>query len=90
MRIYLIFLGIMSLIAFILYAVDKNKAQNGEWRIPEATLLWFSFLGGAIGGYIAMQTVRHKTKHWYFHVVNILGILWQVALAIFLLVKFGF
>ena len=89
MGIYLIILGVLSLITFILYAVDKAKAENGEWRIPEATLLGFSFFGGAIGGYLAMNLVRHKTKHWYFHAVNILGILWQVALAIFLLVNFG-
>lgn len=89
MGIYLIILGAISLITFILYAVDKDKAENGEWRIPEATLLGFSFFGGAIGGYLAMNIVRHKTKHWYFHAVNILGIIWQVALAIFLFVKFG-
>lgn len=89
MGIYLIILGAISLISFILYAVDKSKAENGEWRIPEATLLGFSFFGGAIGGYLAMNIVRHKTKHWYFHAVNILGIIWQVALAIFLFVKFG-
>lgn len=87
---YLILLGVISLITFILYAADKSKAENGEWRIPEGTLLGFSFFGGAIGGYIAMQLVRHKTKHWYFHAVNILGILWQVALLVFLYVKFGF
>lgn len=87
---YLIFLGVLSLITFILYAADKNKAENGEWRISEATLLAFSFFGGAIGGYIAMQLVRHKTKRWYFHAVHIVGIIWQVALLVFLYVKFGF
>lgn len=90
MLIYLIAIGVLSLVTYIFYAVDKAKAQNGEWRIPEAVLLGLSFFGGAIGGYLAMNTVRHKTKHWYFHVINILGILWQVALLIFLLVKVGF
>ena len=85
MGIYLIILGVLSLITFILYAVDKAKAENGEWRIPEATLLGFSFFGGAIGGYLAMYTVRHKTKKWYFHLVNWLGLIWQIILLVYLL-----
>ena len=32
----------------------------------EKTLLGMSFLGGAIGGYLAMHLTSHKTKHWYF------------------------
>ncbi|MBR4943624.1 MAG: DUF1294 domain-containing protein [Clostridia bacterium] len=80
LTVYTIYLAVLSLTAFILYAVDKWKAKRGAWRIPEATLLGLSFLGGAIGGYLAMQTVRHKTRKWYFHFVNIIGIIWQAAL----------
>lgn len=36
-------LALISLITLILYAVDKKRAKKGEWRIPEATLLCFSF-----------------------------------------------
>lgn len=75
--------GVISIITYILYAVDKRRAKKRQWRIPEATLIGFSLLGGAIGGYFAMQTQRHKTKHWYFHFFNIVGILWQVGLLIF-------
>jgi uncharacterized membrane protein YsdA (DUF1294 family) len=86
LRIYAIVLGVLSLINFIIYGVDKWKAKNGCWRIPEKTLLWFSFLGGGIGGYVGMKVFHHKTRHWYFHVINILGILWQVALLVYLIV----
>ena len=65
-KLYLIFILIMSLITFILYLVDKAKAKKNAWRIKEATLLLFSFFGGALGGYIGMLSLRHKTKHWYF------------------------
>ena len=41
--------------------------------------------GGAIGGYLGMKTFRHKTKHWYFHAINILGIAWQVSLLAYLI-----
>ena len=79
---YLAFLFVMSLIAVILYASDKKKAKRGAWRIPEKVLLGFGFFGGAIGGLFAMNTFRHKTKHWYFWVVNILGLAWQLALPV--------
>lgn len=84
--IYSIALAVISLITYIVYAVDKWKARNGAWRIPEKTLLLFSFFGGAVGGYLAMQTLRHKTRHWYFHAINILGLLWQLALLVYLIV----
>ncbi len=77
---------IMSVIAFILYVVDKAKAKKGAWRIPEAALLGWGFFGGAIGALIAMKTAHHKTKHWYFWVVNILGLIWQVALVVVMIV----
>lgn len=64
----------LSTIAFLLYVIDKRKAQNGAWRIPEKTLLLFSALGGALGGLFAMSLVRHKTKKWYFWFVNWLGL----------------
>jgi uncharacterized membrane protein YsdA (DUF1294 family) len=84
MEVYLIYIAVFSCIAFIAYAVDKKKAQKGKWRIPEATLLSLSFFGGAIGGYLAMHVARHKTKKWKFHLVNLLGLAWQIAVGILL------
>lgn len=87
----LIALGIilvMSIIAFILYFADKKKAQKNKWRIKEATLLGFGFFGGAIGALLGMKTFRHKTKHWYFWVVNIIGLIWQIAVTIWLFIAF--
>ncbi len=77
---------IMSVIAFILYGVDKAKAKKGAWRIPEAALLGWGFFGGAIGALMSMNTFRHKTKHWYFWAVNILGLIWQIALVVVMIV----
>ena len=85
LKIYLIYLAFLSLAALIAYVKDKKKARDGAWRIPEATLLALSFLGGAIGGYLAMQLVRHKTKKRYFHFVNLIGVLWQTILLIYLI-----
>ena len=89
---YAAYLVILSLITFIAYASDKNKAKKGKWRVPEKVLLLMSFLGGAYGGYTAMLTLRHKTKpeHWYFTLVNILGLLIHTALVICILFVFKF
>ena len=80
--------GAISLITFILYAADKRRAKQKQWRIPEATLIGFSMLGGAAGGYLAMFAARHKTKHWYFHFFNMIGLLWQIGLIVILAIKF--
>ena len=83
-KIALIVMGVISLINFFAYAIDKIKAKFSWWRIPEKTLLLTSFFGGAVGGSLAMMICRHKTKHWYFVAVNAIGLIWQVALVLYL------
>lgn len=89
--IYLIIVAaivaVMSLITFILYGADKRKAKKGKWRISEKVLLLFPVFGGAIGGLLGMLVFRHKTKHWYFVVVNVLFTFIYVALLAFLAYK---
>lgn len=87
MKYYLIFLGIMSIISLIIYGVDKLKAKYHKWRIPESVLLSFGFFGGSVGALAGMKLFRHKTKHIYFWIVNILGLAWQAALLIFLIMR---
>lgn len=84
---FFLYLAAMSLIALILYKADKVKAQKGKWRISEKALLSFGFFGGALGALLGMKWFRHKTKHWYFWAVNIIGLLWQIALAVWLAMK---
>ena len=86
LQAYSIFLAVMSGLALILYVTDKIKAIKMAWRIPEKVLLTFSFFGGAAGGLMAMQTVRHKTRHWYFTALNVLGLIWQSALLLYIFV----
>ena len=80
----LIFYAVMSFLAFFAYAKDKRKAKKQRWRVPEATLLGLGFFGGALGALLGMSLFRHKTRHWYFWAVNLLGLFLQVALLIFL------
>ena len=84
MLIYiLIWAAVVSLVTFILYGADKHFAKVRKRRIPEAVLLTLSLIGGGVGGLSAMLLFRHKTKHFYFYVANVLGIMLFAALAIF-------
>lgn len=55
-----------NLLAVILTVVDKHNARQGRWRIAESTLLLVALAGGAIGMYITMRRIRHKTRHRKF------------------------
>lgn len=67
-KFFLLYVLIMCIISFILFAVDKKKAINGQWRIQEKVLLGTSFLGGAAGGLLAMHLFHHKTQKPYFSI----------------------
>jgi len=56
-------------ITFILYADDKHRAENGKWRTAEATLHSFELMGGWLGGFIAQQKLRHKSRKNSYQVV---------------------
>lgn len=59
----------LSILCFILYAVDKSAAVAGRWRTPEATLLGLGLLGGWPGAIVAQQVLRHKIRKRPFMVV---------------------
>ena len=72
--IYLAVIAAISIVAFFAYMADKRKAKKGKWRTQESVLLGLGFFGGAVGALLGMVCFRHKTKHWYFWAVNILGL----------------
>jgi uncharacterized membrane protein YsdA (DUF1294 family) len=84
MYLYLGLIGIMSMITFILYGVDKRKAIKKKWRVKESSLLILGFLFGALGGLIGMNVFRHKTKHWYFVFLNGLFLVSHIGLGFIL------
>ncbi len=43
--------------------IDKHKAINQLYRIPEKRLFLTAWLGGALGVLLAMKFFRHKTLH---------------------------
>ena len=66
--IFLVYL-VMSVVTIVVYAMDKHKAANGKWRIPEATLHLFELLCGWPGAMIAQVLIRHKNAKLSFQLV---------------------
>ena len=84
----IIYLLIVNIIAFCLMGIDKMKAKKKKWRIPEKTLFLSAVLGGSIGANVGMQVFRHKTKHMSFVIGMPAILILQIALGIFLYIKF--
>jgi len=62
----ILYMIVLNLVGFVLMGIDKSRARNHAWRIPEKFLFMVSLLGGSIGTWVGMYVFRHKTKHWYF------------------------
>lgn len=60
------YFGVMSIVTFFFYGFDKFAALRGARRIPNATLLGLSFLGGSPGALLGIYLFRHKTKKKYY------------------------
>lgn len=80
-----LFVGIMSIITFFLFGVDKLKAKKGIYRIPEKVLVGFSFFFGAIGGVVGMYFFHHKTRKVKFYVLVPLFAALQIILLVLII-----
>ncbi len=87
--VYLIVVLVMSLITFVFYYIDKKKAQKNKWRIKERTLLMLSILFGALGGMFALYGLRHKNRHWYFVLTNVVSLIIHIIIGIIIGYKLG-
>ena len=85
--IVLVYLAVITVVTFLVYGIDKWKAQHKRWRIPENVLLGLAAIGGSVGAWLGMKVWRHKTQHKKFKygVPAILAA--QVALAVWWLAK---
>ncbi len=59
----------LSLAAFIMYRVDKQRAESGGQRLPETTLHLTEFLGGWPGAFLAQRFLRHKSVKLRYQIV---------------------
>lgn len=84
LRLFLIYLAIVNVITFLVFAWDKFAAKTERGRVRETTLLGSAALGGTPAALLARTVFRHKTQKQPFSSV-LMGIL---AVQILLLIAF--
>ncbi|MCR5213520.1 MAG: DUF1294 domain-containing protein [Eubacterium sp.] len=62
------YLIIINIIAFIIYGIDKKRAEKDEYRIPESRLILVAVLGGVYGAGLGMLVFRHKIRKPKFYI----------------------
>lgn len=77
---------VINALTFFIYASDKNAAEQGRWRTPEAQLHLFALAGGWPSAAFAQQKFRHKTTKesfrsvfWMTVIVNLAAMLWLTS-----------
>ena len=86
MLVELIVLGVLiiwNVVTFMLYAIDKKRAKNNQWRIKEATLIGVAFLMGAIGATLGMSMLRHKTNKPKFKISVPVALVLNIIILVF-------
>ncbi len=79
------YLTIINVLAFILYGIDKKKARDDKFRIPESRLILVAVLGGAIGALLGMVIFHHKTRKKKFRIVVPIFFAFYLAFIVFCL-----
>ena len=77
---------VMSLVTYVVYALDKSASIRDEWRIPENTLHMLSLAGGWPGAMLAQDWLRHKSVKqpfrklfWTTIFLNLCGLAWLLT-----------
>ena len=65
-----------SAVTALAYAADKMKAQDGAFRIAEATLHALEAAGGWPGALVAQRVFHHKTRKRFYQII-----FWLIVLA---------
>lgn len=54
--------AVLSALTFLVYRIDKHRAEADGWRVPESTLHGLELLGGWPGAFLAQRILRHKVS----------------------------
>ena len=65
-----IYVIIINVVTFFIYGLDKSRAKAGQWRIPEAQLIFLAVIGGSVGALAGMKVFHHKTRKPKFKTGN--------------------
>lgn len=64
---------VWNMCVFVTYGLDKGKARQQLYRIPEKILMGMALCLGGVGAAVAGYFFHHKTRKWYFKLVWLLG-----------------
>ena len=87
MKVILHYLLIMNAAGVLVMTADKLFAKSGAWRVPERSLLGIAAIGGSIGVWLAMYTVRHKTRHAKFVIGVPLILVCQIGIILYFILR---
>ncbi len=76
--------GLLSLVTYAVYALDKAAARRNRRRVPERTLHLLALLGGWPGALLAQQHLRHKSSKTRFLAVFWFTVLIHIAVFVLL------
>jgi hypothetical protein len=71
--------ALLSVLAIVLYGLDKRAALKGQRRVPERTLHLIGLAGGWPGALLARHLFRHKTAKPAFVTIFWLTVLVNVT-----------
>jgi len=74
-QLFLCWLALTSLLAFLLFGYDKFRAGRPGHRVSEFHLVVVGAIGGWLGGFLGMMVFRHKTVKWSFRLKYAAGFL---------------
>jgi uncharacterized membrane protein YsdA (DUF1294 family) len=79
----LLVLLFLNALCFLLFFLDKRKAQRGQRRISEKTLHLATLVGAAPGAWLAIFLLHHKNRKAAFWRLTLLITLLQGAVFYF-------
>lgn len=82
-----LWIGLLSVAAFVLAVVDKARASWGARRVRERTLLALAALGGSPGLLLGMLLTRHKTAKRSFRRAVAAIVVLQAALVAWIVLR---
>ena len=82
-----IYVIVINIVGFFAMGIDKWKAKNNAWRIPENTLFSITVLGGGIGTIAGMYMFRHKTQKAKFTIGLPAILILEIILIMYMIVN---
>lgn len=83
----LVWYAVFGLLTFSTYKQDKEAAENGMWRTPEANLHLLSLAGGWPAALLAQTYLRHKSQKTEFRIIYFTTVAANIAVLFYAMHK---